>query len=288
MNAEKQEQLLTDASRLLGQLFVSRRDAKAVFKNGQWLAVREKFKKSDFRNHLFGSTCLGSYLLNNDSTVKFIAFDIDLLKQCKHLSDCQCGVPYYVIRDLDEIEAMEANGEYQGELDPDTKRGNLEAALHDPTHEGHRWAASLVTSVAASIRERIDGMGLSSLTVITGGGAHVLVPFGEYIPAAEGRSIAHGVMDEIPHFHKRSESFYANSETDPNVEVEVFPKQDALKDPESLGNLIRLPLGMHECGIRTYILDTSVPRVPTWGMPKVSSMTALTELARKVGLEVPV
>jgi len=266
---ERHEAMLREAAKLMGALFIGRREAKAIFLNGQWIAKREKFTLSDFRNHLFGDKCLGAYLLNADSMVRCIAFDVDL----KPDSD------YFIIHDLPAGDTSGADGE----LDLDIRHhGDLEAALHDPSNEAHRWACSLVHSTVRFIAKEVgDVLGLASTTIITGGGAHVFVPFGELIPAAEARAMAHSVMDGITIFKRTSESFYSNGT---GMDIEVFPKQDMLTDPESLGNLIRLPFGKHERGMRTYALHPQLPSLPSWDLPKFNSMDALRLQAACVDL----
>lgn len=264
--------MLREASKLMGMLFIGRRDAKAIFVNGQWVAKREKFTVADFRNHLFGTQCLGAYLLDSDSMVRCIAFDIDL----------KGDADYFVMGDMADPDPW---GEAVGTLDPDIRHhGDLEAALHDESNEAHRWACSLVQSTAAMITKEVgDSLGLASTTIVTGGGAHVFVPFGHLLPAAEGRAMAHSVMEALPVFNRRSENFYGGAGG--GLEIEVFPKQDALTDPESLGNLIRLPFGTHERGMRTYALDPQLPKIPSWKLPKCNSMDALRLAAACVDLK---
>ena len=281
---ERHEVLLREAAKLMGMLFIGRREAKAVFTNGQWIAKREKYTLGDFREHLFGSTCLGAYLLDADSMVKCIAFDIDVLSSNSDPKNPgeKRGAPYYLIEDAVDSD----HSEIIGQLDLESQRGDLESALHDPTHPGHRWACSLVLSAVQFIKTVVhDTLGLTSTVIITGGGAHVFVPFGEPIPAAEGRAMAHSVMEGIPIFKRTSENFYNNSERDPSLTIEIFPKQDALTDSDSLGNLIRLPFGLHECGIRTYALDPKVPILPSWSLPRMNSMDALRLAAACVNLQ---
>ena len=277
----RNELLLREASKLMGQLIIGRKDAKAVFLNGQWIAKREKYTLGDFRNHLFGDVCLGAYLLDADSTVRCIAFDVDL----KPKGD------YFMLGDLAADDRNNFRpypvSEATGTLDPDIRHdGDLEAALHDPNNEAHRWAGSLVHSTVRFIEKEVgDSLGLASTTIITGGGAHVFVPFGEPFPAGEARAMAHSVMDGIPIFERKSENFYTNSLDKPTVDIEIFPKQDSLTDPDSLGNLIRLPFGIHECGIRTYALDPQLPRIPSWELPRMGSLDALRLQAAAVDLE---
>jgi len=264
----RNELLLRETAKLFGLLFVGRRDAKAVFTGSQWLAVREKFTLEDFRQHLFGERCLGAYLLDAESNVRMMAFDIDLMK----------NGPFLPIADHPEA---------FGETDLEPQQGNLEAALHRPDDPANRWAASLVMSTVHFLRDEIyNALGLTCTPIITGGGAHVLVPFGDPIPATDARAMAHQVMTGIPIFERKNENFYTNSVANPSLEIEIFPKQDALKDPDSLGNLIRLPFGWHhEAGIRTYALDPRLPKLPSWELKRTSSMDALRLQAAMLDLE---
>ena len=275
--AERNEKLLREAAKLLGMMFIGRREAKAVFTNGQWLAVREKFTIGDFRRHLIGKQCLGAYMLDADSMVRSIAFDIDLQK----------NADFFLIADNSTRDPGDPAIGADGELDLQVEHnGNLAAALHRPDDPAHRWASNLVGSTAGYIRKEVyDALGLTSTTIVTGKGAHVWVPLGELMPAADARAMAHEVMDGVPIFTRRSESFYTNHEKNPSLEVEVYPKQDTLTDPDSLGNLLRLPFGWHEAGIRTYALSAELIRTPSWSLPKMSSMDALRLQAAMLNLE---
>jgi hypothetical protein len=284
----KNELLLREASKLMGMLFIGRREAFAKHNgqhpDGQWYKQRRKFKLDDMRQHLFGDTCLGTYMLDADSMVRCIVFDVDLKPDGE----------YFIIDDPEPDDSEPTDGtlliEKGAQHDQD-----LEAALHDEASPAHKWAASLIRSSVDFIqREAFNQLALTSTIIITGGGAHVFVPFGQLIPAAEARAMAHSVMDGIPIFSRKSENFYVNREGKPSVEIEVFPKQDSLKDidvlhadgtPESLGNLIRLPFGMHERGMRTYALDPSLPQLPSWRLKKLRSMDALRLQAAMLDLK---
>ena len=270
----------------MGLLIVGRRDAYAYHTGSQWIAKREPLRLGDFKTHLFGNRCLGTYLLDPDSNVRTMVFDIDLLS-ANGPSDARRGAPYFNIEDPEDHEnATRFLADSLPELNLEIKRGDVEAALHDPDHPAFRWAGSLIlSSVWQLMREVYNVLGLTSMPIITGGGAHVFVPLGTLMPAAEVRAMAHSVMDRVGTFTRRSESFYANSEDDPSVEIEIFPKQDTLTDPESLGNLIRLPFGMHETGMRTYALDPRLPVLPSWKLPRSSSIDALRRQAALLDLE---
>lgn len=268
----RKEAMLREASKLMGMLFVGRREAKAFHNgkhpDGQWYMKREKFTLDDFRQHLFGNQCMGTYLLDADSMVRCIVFDIDL----------KADGDYFLIGDPPAPDdSVPTDVDLQGtlEIEKGAQRGeDLEAALHDETSPAHRWAASLVRSTIDFIqREVFDQLELTSTAIVTGGGAHVFVPFGQLIPAAAARAMAHSVMEGLTIFDRKSESFYCNSNG--SLDIEVYPKQDELKDPESLGNLIRLPFGLHERGMRTYALESTLPQLPSWKLKKLNSMDAL-------------
>ena len=285
------QDLARETANKLTKLLIARRDVKAVEVGKDWFAKKSKMELKDFENHLFTkNNCMGTYLLNKNSKVKFVAFDIDLTGPG----------PYFVIRDLPELEAMEAAGDYAGELDPDIRLGMWDDQLHDPEAEGYRWVRSALSYVVHSLCAKADAdLGLPALPVITGGGAHVLVPFGASIPASEARAIGHGLMDGLAGFSRTSDNFYTNA-PDPTrlseeshrrpigetMSIEVFPKQDRLPGPDSYGNLIRLPFGWHTTAkMRTYIMDLDITKVASpWELPKAKSLDALDAALDRLGL----
>jgi hypothetical protein len=286
----------------LAKLFIARRDVKAIQRathDGEWMCVKKPLDLDDFKKHLFDKdNCLGTYLLDKKSRVKFVAFDIDLTG----------SGPYFVIRDIDANDddamvALEAEYAAAGEMDLDYRVGPWEATLHDPQNEGFRWVRSHLRVLIESLCDRVEAqLGLPAMPVVTGGGAHVLVPFGERIPAADGRAAAHGVMASIAAsepsslpFWRTSENFYSNAPTaerdeqkrliGETITIEVFPKQDSLPSPDSFGNLIRLPFGWHgEAGIRTYVMKREPNLLPPWELPKENGVTALDAAIARLGL----
>lgn len=284
----------------LAKLFIARRDVKAIQRTeadgGQWFASRKELTLDDFKTHLFEKRgCLGTYLLDKKSRVKFVAFDIDLTGE---------GA-YFVIKDLPETEeqykAMEA--EYAnypvagGEMDLDYRTGPWEATLHDPDNDGYRWVRSHLRVLIESLCEKVeDQLDLPAVPVVTGGGAHVLVPFGERVAAADARAAAHGVMESVCGFQRSSENFYSNApdldnRDDKNkpigetITIEVFPKQDRLPSPENFGNLIRLPFGWHDkAKVRTYVMRRDPGLLPPWELPKENGIAALDAVIARLGL----
>jgi hypothetical protein len=275
----EQEEKLKRIVAQMGSLLVARKDVKAVeVRMGQstgWIPDRERvprgvdasegallpMRMQDFREHIFGKRCIGTYLLNQDSMVKFIAFDIDLKSK---------GAQYLVVRDLDDISKLTAGKSAQEAsaiLDLDLKHGNLEESLHRPDLDPHRWARIILSQTTMIVTQAVmKVLGLKTLEVVTGGGTHVIVPFGDMIPAAEARVAAREVMDSIGMVPTKGDNFFgAPRNPDFGIEVEVFPKQDT---NNGFGNLIRLPLGWHmNTQRRTYFLDRS-KMVNAWDLPK--------------------
>lgn len=276
------EDRVPEAARLLGTLFIARRDVKAVEFDGGWAPDRSKFTLRDFREHLSGARCLGTYLLDEANKVKFVAFDIDLKRKC----------PYYkmVLPDTPD-------GDPVLELHPDI--GNCEAALHDYTSPAYAWSRVILLSTVQQVTDAVKAvLGLQTLNIITGGGAHVLVPFGDLVPAGDARVMASQVMGAMSHWEQKNENFW-NPErihADPpggdkeythySREIEVFPKQDIVKNDGGLGNLIRLPFGKHfKTGVRTFALADCDYDVATMKFNKQHPLDALRGIAASLGVE---
>lgn len=64
-------------------------------------------------------------------------------------------------------------------------------------------------------------------------GYHILIFFKKPVPAVEAKKVGEAIRDHL------------QLPKSGNPHVEVFPKQDRLTDSNPLGNLLRLPLGMH-------------------------------------------
>ena len=114
---------------------------------------------------------------------------------------------------------------------------------------------------------------------------HVLVPFGEAIPAADARRIGADVMEALGHIPTRGDNFWisAGHPDHPPVEIEIFPKQDK---NQGFGNLIRLPLGWHAgARVRTSFVDRSVAESGApWDISKLDALVALQSAATELGV----
>lgn len=264
------QEMVREAAGLMGKLFINRRDRKASYRqdfrgNWHWTALNTPFKMGDFVTHLTRMGCLGAYLLNTDNTVKFMAFDIDAKKTSK----------YWLCYDIDQINALEERG-YGFDLD--LQFGLFEAALHDPSLDAHRWVRIILLEAIRHICKAVRELDLTPLTVITGGGAHVLVPFPEPVAAADARLVGNHLVSELPTVCRLDKMFW-NYGPLGELTIEVFPKQDTLVGKD-YGNLIRLPYGWHhEASIRTYSIDPDALTCPLWEWNKISSLTALRGLA---------
>jgi hypothetical protein len=278
-----QEEWVRRLARLIGGLMISRKDAKAVEVGpNDWRPDRSggkllKYSVADFRQHLLGNRCLGAYLLDSESRVRCIVFDVDLVKKkgfCLR------------IRSIDEIERMNARGLYDGRVDPDFFVGNLEEALHDESHESHLWALTILMEVSRNIADAVRSvLGLGVLSVMTGGGVHVIVPLPELMPAADARIMGDAVMAQVDGLAQSSSFLYVQKsylEDKPSsVTVEVFPKQSSVRDG-GFGNLVRLPLGLHAGSqVRTFFF--SGPGAPAWTYEKLDPLGCLESFARRNG-----
>lgn len=284
---------------LIGKLFISRKDVKAIETPKGWMPDRDRAPRgtaasdmpchplvmNDFYEHLFGKRCLGTYLLNSDNNVKFFAIDVDL----KTENSLMFAVP-----DLNDWEhAYQAfrddNEKIVGILDLDKMYlGDLEAALHNPGHVGHRWARLSLRLRAEAIAHQVkEQLGLRPMIVITGGGAHVLVPLGSLTPAIEARAMANTVMTAGNYEMYKGDCFWRMpGATQDGIEIEVFPKQDSLSGGQSFGNLLRLPMGWHaQAKIRTWFLDPApLGTLPPWELPKANAIQELELAAAAVGV----
>jgi len=287
------EAIARETANKLAKLFIARRDVKAIQRTaaegGEWMAVKTPLELSDFQTHLFEKRrCLGTYLLDKKSKVKFVAFDLDMSDNDQNT--------YFRVDDVD-LATVNEKYEAMGEVDLDLCTGSWSAALHDESSDGYRWVRSWLRVMVETLCDRVeDQLGLPAVPVITGGGAHVLVPFGDKIDASEGRAAAHGVMEGWGVFQRVSENFYTNAPDIDNrddrkriigetVSVEVFPKQDRLPDGDHYGNLIRLPFGWHdEAKMRTYVMKREPGLLPPWDLPKANGIESLDAVMSRLGL----
>ncbi len=220
----------------LSKKFISRPDAKAMqVIDGSWRLVtvdgkaeseRLPWKKSDILAHVSGHSSFGHYLLSQNDTVKFFAFDIDL-------------------------KANKPNG-FMGtwvtnegtvyQCDPRTDWKNR-------AHPSRDFFKTNMMHIAACLAYIVrDDLGLPTCVAYSGSkGVHVYAFTGP-IAAADAREGAKIVLDTFAEFAPtRGDNFFESVDQSyengfRNFSIEVFPKQDSLEGKD-LGNLMRLPLG---------------------------------------------
>lgn len=117
----------------------------------------------------------------------------------------------------------------QAVLDLDATRPALEAAARD-----RRDAEALQQAIHDAGRQLVTALqaaGLQPLLVDSGfKGRHLWCFFDAPVPAAHARAGLAALVRAVP--------------IDPRLRIEVFPKQDQTR-PGGLGNLVKLPLGVH-------------------------------------------
>lgn len=291
---EEQTARMRRTVELMGRLLVARKDGKAIETkiNGYWgwIPDRERvprgqdpnsgalipMRMQDFTEHLLGRRCMGTYLLDQDSMVKFLAFDLDLTKSGRFL----------IVREIEELETVIRDmtpEEVSAQLELDLQHGNLEEALHQPHLPAHRWSRIILSTTAWIVVGFVRQiLGLESLAVLTGGGMHVLVPFPDLVPAADARRMGREVMDAAKWQPLKGDNFFAVGDEGSGITVEVFPKQDT---NQGFGNLIRLPLGWHGGAQRrtTFVNTADLSGLP-WEFAKGDPIAEMERVAQSLGL----
>lgn len=230
-----------DLVKLLGTRFVARKDVKAFQSDdGAWYPDRTPMTMQDFRDHFSGTRTMGHYLLDQEDRCKFFAFDIDLAKHGKNCTTqgCKGGcVPYHgadnVLYNLDVRQVWAAGPEAYGFVD-----GDLPLFYDNLTMDLKCMAEGL-----ARYTNRTLGI---PVAIATSGhkGLHVYGFTGE-VPAEAAKALALQVLTTYGCFYaSRGDNFWRHSEQYESLEIEVFPKQTTL-DGKDLGNLMKLPLGVH-------------------------------------------
>ena len=233
---------------LIEERFLERRDVKAVQQSdGGYRPDRSAFTRRDLHSHLAGERTLGHYLVSPEGNCRLFAFDIDIVKP-KPDAD-----PPVVPKWRDELgmeHVYESPRDTWLTVDPrvetdDTAVNYLRVGL-----------AHMAEGLAAMVRRILD---VPVAVAYSGGkGVHVY-GFTGSAPAADVREAAISVIEgfgrtfgavvdnNVTSFQPtRGQNFYRHTMEDSpyqSLEIEVFPKQDAVTD---LGNLMRLPLGINQ------------------------------------------
>ena len=237
---------MEDLAGLLAQMFIARRDVKAVQNSsGEYMPVqhcetcgrgfcshdtpkvREGWRRADIQAHLDKQKTYGHYLLNQSDECKLFAFDLDLEPEGFYIADEEGGTPIACQPRQDWL---------------------------DRAHPARKWLKFQLHMIAHTLVKQIrNELEIPVAVTYTGAkGLHVY-GFTGLMPAKDVREGAQIVIDSLAEtslgamFPTRGTNFYKFENQDPetgqpNVQIEVFPKQDTL-DGKDLGNLMRLPLG---------------------------------------------
>ena len=222
---------LDEISKTLAQRFIARPDVKAVQSpNGAYRPLRDQpFGLADLNNHISGRKTYGHYMLDEKGRCKLAAFDIDTGKADVTI-DGETFNPREVMGDVNS-----PHRPYCIKLLRTLTDGLQSAAA--------RTNPSCTTAVAYSGNK----------------GMHVYLLFPSYVPARDARLALRDVLAMFPTWQPtRGDNFYSYvGNSFPGIEIETFPKQDKVTD---LGNLMRLPLGVHKkTNNQAFFVDTSAP-----------------------------
>ncbi len=116
----------------------------------------------------------------------------------------------------------------------------------DDWHDGNEDLRREMHSLAVLLSAETDDMSdLTPLAAFSGNkGVHVYGLFEGPMPAGEVRAMAMLILNFTGFEPVRGDNFWKHEDF-PHITVESFPKQDSLEGKD-LGNLMRLPLGVHK------------------------------------------
>lgn len=256
-------------AKYLAKTFISRTDVKAeqmpFHKGSAYRPIHESWKMDDLRAHVRGDKTFGHYLLNEESMVKFFAFDIDLEKKGTYCDWSNENHERY-----DDVYHGTAGTNYDPFDDIyQFKHFNPREAWLDHSHKARPWMIYQMRILVESLGHATKGLGLKTLATYSGSkGVHVYGIFDEPVPAEVAREVAFEVLERAPgqgsvddrlkFVPTRGKNFYhlapdweskdlnldriGHFDLFDNFTVEVFPKQSHI-EPMRLGNLMRLDFG---------------------------------------------
>lgn len=236
----------------LGRRLIERRDVKAVQQaSGQyrpdgryvqtdhgWVCEEYyPFKMPDLVDHLAGAKTYGHYLVSPEGRCRVFCFDIDLK-------------PAGSLRTWDD-----ETGDW----------------AYRPIEPRQVWAGSDGedrTDLVLQLRCMAEGLalrvkrtlGVPAAVAYSGSkGMHVYGLTGS-MDASDARTLAVGVLESFECFEPaRGMAFWKHSNAYDSLEIEVFPKQDDIREG-GFGNLVRLPLGINrKSGQSGFFLDLTAP-----------------------------
>lgn len=251
-----------EIANLLASKFIARKDAKAQqYGDGIWMVhtktgkrdgERIPWRRADLLSHVRGDQTFGHYLLDESSSCKLIAFDVDLTKT-GHLP-----VAWTESDELGEEEDLR------------------EAWLNrrHPARGFIKYQFKLMANMLMSSCSAMLGAPPLAAAYSGGKGIHVYA-FTGLIPAQDARDGAGIVLDNIGGFKAtRGENFFVHEQF-PILSIELFPKQGSL-DGKDLGNLMRLPLGKNMKAPRepTFFIDMTSPVAEMVPTDPIKALTA--------------
>lgn len=204
---------MSEIVELIGTRFLARRDVKAVQSNGAYHPDRTALTDQDIQRHLDGTVSLGHYLVSPEGRCKLFALDIDL----DDAGVWPDGTPFR------PREVWRAG--------PSPEREVLQRALR-----------SLGEGLAWRIHNRLH---IPAACAYSGSkGVHVYGFTGD-IEAEEAKRLAIETLQSTMQDPVRGDSFWKHQWAYTYLTTEVFPKQARVREGDGLGNLMRLPLGIH-------------------------------------------
>lgn len=238
-------------AKFIAKNMIAREDVRASqlpSGHGAYVRVDGKWKMKDLIDHVVGAETYGHYLLDQDSQVKVLAFDIDLTQSGVYLPYAETDLLQYTSNpDL-------VNDEYFIECNP-------RDAWVDRKHPARPWLKQQLRELADRFTAECYKMGLPTFATYSGSkGVHVYGILDGRTPAKDARILAHLIADNVAatlsaqgdtyeFTASKGKSFYAITCDSAsyyrdfgNFSIEVFPKQDQI-EPNRLGNLMRLPFG---------------------------------------------
>lgn len=278
-----------DLAKLLASRFIQRPDVKAIqlprdagnLKQGDWfpdnkIDARKKpnsvhlphgFQMKHLLAHLAGEQTYGHYMLDTDDKCKLFAFDIDLIDK---VDDNLVGTGNYVTNLGGAIPEDEAAWIDGIEVIENVVPRNLWQDRRKT--EARQWYKYQLKYTAHLLAAKVRELEIDCAVAYSGSkGLHVY-GFTGSLPAPEVREAALLVLDMVDEFElSKGQHFWRHKNMDPvmgfgsNIEIEVFPKQDTLKN-KSLGNLMRLPLGK----------NWKNPKDPTFFLDMTTSLSDFT------------
>lgn len=240
----------SDIAKLLAGNFIERRDVKAIqTKTGEYQPHRSgpqprysdrplvPFDLASLTQHVEGEQTFGHYLVKPETqTARCFVFDIDL---------------------------NESSTYHDPDLNLDTDINPREEWMKSTTCK--RDLALQLFAMAQGLAFRVDKLvGVRVMVAYSGNkGLHVIGCPGPGTPAVECRGLAMDVLDSLQCFEPvKGNNFYRHSTGYPSLEVEIFPKQDVIRN-DGYGNLVRLPLGInrknHNNNNKGFFLRMDVP-----------------------------